>query len=147
MTEISAQARPAPKVSDVMAGPVICLDVEQPVSAATRLMRQHRISDVVVTEAGRPVAVVSDRQLSARLASKSASESTSVGEVCPTEMITVAPEDDVRWAAVQMSKHSMRRLPVSADDAIVGFVSMGDVAGFFEGFTTTPDTGPHSRRV
>lgn len=132
MTTAHDSRNPTPMVSEVMVGPVICLDVEQPVSAATRLMRQHRTSEVVITEAGRPVGVVSDRELTARLESKSATNNTSVGEVCPTELITVAPDDDVRWAAQQMSRYSIRRLPVSLDNAIVGFVSVGDIAGYFD---------------
>ncbi|MCZ3389673.1 MAG: CBS domain-containing protein [Actinomycetia bacterium] len=45
------------------------LDVEQPVNAAARIMRNHRTSEVVITENGRPVGVVSDRALSAHLPS------------------------------------------------------------------------------
>lgn len=133
-------------VSQVMVGPVICLDVEQPADAATRIMRKHRTSELVITENGRPVGVVSDRALSAHLKSPTISGRTLVGEICPTEFVTVAPDDDVRWAAQQMSKHSMRRIPVLSGDTIVGFVSVGDIAGFFDaedwraGVSTQPTT-------
>lgn len=132
MTDTKEELTSVPQVSEVMTGPVICLDVEQSVEAAARIMRKHRTSELVVTEAGRPVGVVSDRELSAQLLGHSISSRTAIGEVCPTELVTVAPNDDVRWAAQQMSKHSMRRVPVSSGETIVGFVSVGDIAGFFD---------------
>ncbi len=132
MTAPGEITTPIPQVSEVMTGPVIYLDVEQTVEAASRIMRKHRTSEVVITESGRPVGVVADRALSARLASSSISGRTLVGEICPTEFITVAPDDDVRWAAQQMTKHSMRRVPVLSGETIVGFLSVSDIAGFFD---------------
>lgn len=132
MTATHETPTPIPQVSEVMVGPVICLDVEQTVEAAARIMRKHRTSEVVITEGGRPVGVVSDRSLSANPPSPTISGRTLVGEICPTEFITVAPDDNVRWAAQQMSKHSMRRVPVLSGETIVGFVSVGDIAGFFD---------------
>jgi CBS domain-containing protein len=132
MTATGEVTTPIPQVSEVMTGPVIYLDVEQTVEAAARIMRKHRTSEVVITESGRPVGVVADRALSTRLASSTISGRTLVGEICPTEFLTVAPDDDVRWAAQQMTKHSMRRVPVLSGETIVGFLSVGDIAGFFD---------------
>lgn len=132
MTETRETTAPVPRVSAVMAGPVICLDVEQTVEAAARIMRKHRTSEVVITESGRPVGVVSDRALSANPSSSAISGRTLVGEICPTEFVTVAPDDDVRWAAQQMSRHSMRRVPVLSGETIVGFLSVSDIARFFD---------------
>lgn len=131
MTQTHEAEASVPQVSEVMAGPVICLDVDQTVEAAVRIMRKNRTSELVVTQVGRPVGVVSDRVLSAHLLSNATSGKTVVGEIYPTEFVTVAPDDDVRWAAQQMSKHSMRRVPVLSGDTIVGFVSVGDIAGLF----------------
>lgn len=132
MTETREPSIPVPQVFEVMVGPVIYLDVEQPVDAAVRIMRKHRTSEVVITENGRPVGVVSDRALTSRLKSPTVSGLTLVGEICPTEFVTIAPDDDVRWAAQQMSKHRLRRVPVLSGETVVGFVSVGDIAGFFD---------------
>lgn len=116
-----------------MAGPVFYLDVEQPIEAAARVIRKNRASEVVVTEAGRAVGVVSDRELSAHLTDGSVpGRPQVVGEICPTEFPRVSPDDDVRWAAQVMSKHGLRRVPVCLDDAVVGFVSMSAIIGCFD---------------
>nr|MCZ3389674.1 hypothetical protein [Actinomycetes bacterium] len=38
----------------------------------------------------------------------------------------------MRWAAQQVSKHSIRGLPVLPGETMVGFVGVGDIAGFFD---------------
>ncbi len=146
MRETREATEPIPQVSEVMTGPVICLDVEQTADAAARIMRKHRTSEVVITESGRPVGVISDRALSGHLRALRITGRTLVGEICSTQFITVAPDDDVRWAAQQMSKHSMRRIPVLSGETVVGFLSVGDVAGFFKAADwragLNPETAP-----
>lgn len=132
MTDTSTSPKTTAMVSDVMTGPVYCLDVDQPIEAAARMIRNNRVGEVVVTEAGRAVGVVSNHQLSAHVTSHHESVHKVMGEICPTNFPRVSPDDDVRWAAQVMSKHGLRRVPACSGDSVVGFVSMSDIIGHFD---------------
>ena len=71
-----------PSIQDVMTGPVVTVDVEQSVQLAARMMRENETGDVVVMEAGRPVGIVTDRDLAVRVIADDLSTQTPVGEIC-----------------------------------------------------------------
>lgn len=128
-----------PSIQDVMTGPVITVDVEQSVKQAARMMREKETGDVVVTEAGRPVGIVTDRDLAVRVIADDLPTQTPVGEICSVDLVTVAPDDDVEWAAQQMRRNAIRRLPVCVGDEVVGFISLGDLSAHADAAETLSD--------
>jgi CBS domain-containing protein len=126
-------------IEDVMSGPVITVDVEQSVQLAARMMRESETGDVVVMEAGRPVGIVTDRDLAVRVIADDLPTQTPVGEICSVDLVTVAPDDDIQWAAQQMRRNAIRRLPVCVDDRVVGFISLGDLSAHVDAAETLSD--------
>ncbi|MEU1283592.1 CBS domain-containing protein [Kitasatospora sp. NPDC005856] len=96
---------------------------------AARWMRDAAIGDVLVADGDRLLGLVTDRDLVVRvLAAGKDPDSTRIGEVCSTELISVSSDDDTGRAADLMRRHALRRLPVLDDGRAVGIVSLGDLA-------------------
>lgn len=50
-----------------------------------------------------------------------------VGEICSTDLITVAPDDSATTAADIMSRHKLHALPVVKEGKLVGIVARIDI--------------------
>jgi CBS domain-containing protein len=55
-------------------------------------------------------------------------DSTTVGDICSPDLVTVGPDEDVSIAVDRMREHAVRRLPVVEGGRAVGIVSLGDLA-------------------
>jgi len=53
---------------------------------------------------------------------------TSVGDICSTELAVLGPDDDVAQASRLVRERAVRRIPVVQDGIPVGVVSLGDLA-------------------
>jgi CBS domain-containing protein len=115
-------------VSDVLTPDIIAISATRSVRDAAELMRAADVGALVVTEGGRLVGLVIDRDLVVRVLADGRGLQTEVREACSPDLVTVGPEDDVAEAARVMAKHTVRRLPVVSGDKVVGIVSLGDLA-------------------
>ncbi|MCB5179788.1 CBS domain-containing protein [Streptomyces antimicrobicus] len=117
------------KIREIMTERLVTTADQMPVAEAARRMRDEDIGDVLVVDDGHVKGVVTDRDLVVRvLAEGKEPETTTVGEVCSGDVVTVAPDDDVSKAVELMRSHALRRLPVTENDRLVGIVSLGDLA-------------------
>ncbi len=110
----------------------ISVDATEPVTRAAVLMRDHDIGDVLVTDRGRLVGILTDRDIVVRaVAADEASTSidgTMCGQVCTTSVIRLSPDDTFDDAATVMADNALRRVPVVDGEEIVGIISLGDLA-------------------
>lgn len=117
------------RVRDVMTPDPVTVSSSASLHEAARLMRDNDIGDVVVMDDGTPVGILTDRDIVVRgLADTSDIEALTVGEMCSADIVTVSPDQPVAESAELMSRHAVRRLLVVEDRALVGVVSLGDVA-------------------
>jgi CBS domain-containing protein len=84
----------------------------------------------VVETAGRPLGVVTDRDLFIALGtSNRRAPEVPVGEIMKTGLSLCKPEDDVRVALDTMAQQQLHRLPVVDDSgSLKGILSLNDVA-------------------
>jgi CBS domain-containing protein len=116
-------------VRDVMTVEPTALDLGASVTDATRAMRDGNIGDVLVTEAGRLVGILTDRDVVVRVVAEGRDASrTLVGDVCSRRLATLDASDAVDTAVAKMREASVRRLPVVEGDQLVGIVALGDLA-------------------
>lgn len=116
-------------VSELMQTNLVKLEASASVLDAARHMRDSSIGDVLVTDHGRLRGIVTDRDLVVRcLAIEGDPTSTSIGDVCSEDLITLSPDDDFQDAVQLMNDHAVRRLPVVDGDAVVGILSLGDLS-------------------
>jgi len=120
------------KVSHILTHAMVATGVSDTVLTAAKLMVQHNIGLLVVTDAqtdGNLVGVISERDIIRMIASGRTLE-TSVSEVCTRNVVTVRGNSDVAEAAKAMNKHGIRHVVVVDDgNKPVGVVSMRDLVG------------------
>jgi CBS domain-containing protein len=116
-------------VADVMTSAPTALEAARVVSDAARAMRDSDIGDVLVTEEGRLIGIMTDRDVVVRVLGEGLDPaSTSLGAVCSRELTTVGPGDAIETAAARMRERAVRRVPVVEDGRPVGIVALGDLA-------------------
>jgi len=96
---------------------------------AARRMRDADVGSVIVAEAGRPLGIVTDRDLVVRvLATGADPEKLSVSDVMSRKPIFVSQTRDVPYVLELMRDMAVRRIPVVDDNhQLVGVVALDDV--------------------
>jgi CBS domain-containing protein len=116
-------------IREVMTADPVSLSATTSLTDAARRMRDEDIGDVLVSDGDRLRGVVTDRDIVVRAVAEGRDiTSTTLADVCSTDVITVGPSDSVDDAVRMMSEHAVRRIPVVENGRPVGIVSIGDVA-------------------
>ncbi len=115
-----------PSVKDIMTKIVASVDANQTIFEAAELMSSKGISCVLVTEAGNPVGVVTERDIVGRVVAKRKSLDLKVSVIMSSSLITVDPDASLKEAARLMSTNKIRRLPVLKNNKLVGIISASD---------------------
>ena len=95
---------------------------------AARIMRDEDTGVVPVVDNGRPVGVVTDRDIVVRAIAEHLHLNRPVRDIVTTNLVEARPDMSTREAAALMGEHQVRRLPVVENDRLVGIVSIGDIA-------------------
>jgi CBS domain-containing protein len=91
-------------------------------------MQTEDTGAVPVVTNGRVLAVVTDRDIALRVVAEGAPLSSPVRDIASRDVVCASPDMSTREAALLMSQHQIRRLPVVEGDRLVGIVSIGDLA-------------------
>ena len=119
----------ARRIRDTMTTDPRSITPRDAVVEAARLMRDEDIGSLPVTEEGRLVGMLTDRDIAVRVVAESRSpDSTTVGEVLSPDPVAAQPDQDLDEALHLMAQHQVRRLPVVEDDRLVGILAQADVA-------------------
>lgn len=112
-------------------GAVVTCDAAMRVGDAVRLLAEKRIGALPVFSGGRIAGIFSERDVVYQLAAHGpAMLDKSVGEVMTSPPITVDPETGVLDALTLMTRRRIRHLPVVHGEAVVNFVSIGDLVKY-----------------
>jgi CBS domain-containing protein len=107
---------------------VVTIGASSTVKSAADEMRARRISALVVQTNGRVLGLVTDRDIVDAISRHGAAALLlPVSDILAQGMITVRPADTAKQAMNLMTRHRVRHLPVLADGALAGIVSIGDV--------------------
>jgi CBS domain-containing protein len=127
MSEIGLRSRML--VKDVMSSPVVTIEENAPVNEVAELMDKHGLGCVIVTsKEGKPIGIITERDLVARVLAKNAMPSSvKAGEVMTSPLITIEPDETIHEAARRMSRLNIRRLGVVYKGQLVGLLSSKDI--------------------
>ena len=115
-------------VRDVMTAKPVCCTPETTVMEAAHKMRSDDIGDVLVQDGG-SVCIMTDRDIVVRVIAEGRDPaSTTLKDVCSTDVATVSPETPIATAIGLMRDKAVRRIPVVEDGRACGIVSLGDLA-------------------
>jgi CBS domain-containing protein len=98
-------------------------------SEAAERMRDGNVGAIVVVEAGRPIGVVTDRDIAVRVVAEGLSpDATALRDVMSGQPIFLSEERPLDQAVAAMRDLSVRRIPVvDADGKLAGVVAMDDL--------------------
>lgn len=98
------------------------------VNEALKLMSDKNVGALPVTEAGKLVGIISERDYARKVILKGKSSlSTPVSEIMTADVISVQPEQSMEECMTLMTQKRVRHLPVLVEDKLVGLISIGDV--------------------
>lgn len=116
-------------VKHVMTPAVAAVRPDSSLVEAAQLMRAQDIGDVVVTEGGQLIGILTDRDVVLRAIADGVDPLTTTCQaICTPEPVTLTPDEEVDTAVTLMRVHAVRRLPVAEAGRVLGFVSLGDLA-------------------
>jgi len=120
-------------VGEICSRIVVVAESSMPVQQAAKLMRDHHIGALVVTEGGpgarRPIGIVTDRDLVVEVVAADVDYRTlSVGDVMSERPATLNETAGLFEVIAQMRSGGVRRLiVVDANEHLLGIVAMDDL--------------------
>ena len=95
-----------------------------------QLMKSEDVGSIPIVENDQLVGIVTDRDLVLRvLAEGQDPQSTTVGDIASSDLVTIDPDQTLDEALRLMAQHQVRRLPVvEEDNRLVGMLAQADVA-------------------
>ena len=98
---------------------------------AIEMMAEKNVGAVLVTEQGKLVGIVSERDYTRKVVLRGkASKTTPVREILSSQVIHISPNQTVEDCMRLMTDHHIRHLPVLEGDKILGIVSIGDLVNW-----------------
>lgn len=127
MSEIGLRTKMV--VKDVMSSPVITVTENETVDKVAKFMEMQELGCIIVTDKdGRPLGVITERDLVTRVLAKNKLPSKLKAKgVMTSPLITISPDVTLSNAARQMSRLNVRRLGVVYKGDLVGILSSKDI--------------------
>lgn len=115
---------------DVMSADPTTIDEADSLITAARLMRDLNVGALPICgEDGRLKGILTDRDIVVRcLANGGDPSQTIAGSLAEGKPVTIDADADVRDALTMMEGHQVRRLPVIANQQLVGLIAQADIA-------------------
>ena len=117
------------RVRDAMtANPIACGSMTS-LRVAAQLMNDHDCAAIPVTDSGKLVGIITDRDIACRgVAAAIDTAATPVSECMTRPVIAVGADDEVDKAAALMEENAIHHLPVIRDDGLlVGMIAQSDL--------------------
>lgn len=116
-------------IEDIMTKNVRCIQSEEPVAAAARLLKRDNIGCLPVCDDGGKVqGIVTDRDIALRCVAAGMDPThTKVKDIMTCGVYTLCPDDSVDCAAETMRKAQVHRIPITEQGCLCGIVSLGDL--------------------
>jgi CBS domain-containing protein len=124
----SRESGVVPRVRDLMTSEVVTVEPQTSIVDAARRMIQQEKGPLPVVEGDRPVAMVTDRDIIARVVAEGRDpNSLTVHDIATRELVTIGPDQAVEEAVRLMAEHQLDRILVVEGGLLVGIISEADV--------------------
>ena len=130
-------------VRDVMTRQVIVIDPDRTIADAAKRMAAKRIGGLVVVEHGRPIGLLTDRDILWNVTAKGKNPSrVLVRDIMTSPVATDSPLTTLRAAARVMLEQKTRWIVVTRLENVEGIVTASDLTqGFLEAFARASKRG------
>ena len=117
-----------PQVRDQMTSNVVTIEPTASIVDAAKKMIQQEKGPLPVVEGSKVVAMITDRDIIARVVAEGADPtSLKVSDIATTDLVTMSPDADVDEARQLMAQHQLDRILVVEDGNLVGIISEADI--------------------
>jgi CBS domain-containing protein len=117
------------QINEVMTENVVSADAEASLGDVAALMRDQNVGSVVILDGGRPIAMITDRDVALIVGADGVDRSQRVKPYAAHPLITGDTEMNVEEAAAHMVQNRVRRLPIlDGDGGLAGIVTLDDLA-------------------
>ncbi len=117
-----------PQIRDVMVTDVVTIEPSASVVEAAQKMIQQEKGPLPVLEGDRLHAMVTDRDIIARVVAEGRDpNSVTVHDIATHELVTIGPDQDVDEARRLMAEHELDRILVVEGARLVGIISEADL--------------------
>ena len=117
-----------PQVRDLMVSSVVTIEPRTSIVDAARRMIQEEKGPLPVVEGESPVAMVTDRDIIARVVAEGRDpNSVRVEDIATHELVTIGPDQDVNEARQLMDQHELDRILVVEGNRLVGIISEANI--------------------
>lgn len=113
---------------DIMKKALVTLEPSDSVKFASQLMFDSNVGFLPVTENGRAIGILTDRDIALRLVRQEKSYDTPVSDIMTQEVVSCSPYDSVECAADLMAENQVSRLLLNDENGqLVGVLSLSDL--------------------
>jgi len=115
-------------VVEIMTQSPVTIRADATAKDAADLMRDREIGSLVVVETGKPMGIVTERDIVTKIAAPDKQPSrVLVRDIMTSPVVVVHPHEEVAEAAKLMSQRKIRRLPVVQEGKLVGMITENDI--------------------
>ena len=115
------------RVADLMTSTPVSCPVASSVTDVARIMRDNRISSVIVMAGEAPAGIVTVRDLANKVLAEGLDGATPVSRIMSPDLITISPEALGLDALMMLADHNISHLPVADQGRIVGLIGRTDL--------------------
>jgi len=117
------------KVKEMM-NKAVAIEHNITLKEAAKIMSSRNIGCLVIIRNGKVVGIVTERDIMRNISNLN----EKISSIMARKVITISPDDDIDDAALLMTKHKIRRLPVvdSESGELVGIITSTDLIAHSE---------------
>jgi CBS domain-containing protein len=116
------------KLKKIMMKEIVIVKADVTVKSAVEVMNEHEIGCLVVVNGGKPVGIVTERDVLKRIVHELREpEKTSVIDIMSKPLIAATPKMSAGDAAKLMFERKIKKLPVVENGRLVGLVTLTDL--------------------
>jgi signal-transduction protein with cAMP-binding, CBS, and nucleotidyltransferase domain len=139
--QLNNQAMQQRIVEDYMCHDVRSIHRTATIKEAGRLLEKYRVGSLIVDDGSRYIGIVTDSDLSRKAVAKGLDPNTTTVMSCMSKPVVKIEETEPLTEAIAvMKKEGIRHLAVTADQTIIGVLSISDVLRAYEE-VTSPRSG------
>lgn len=134
-------------LSEIMTTKVVTVDISERVEEAIRLMVKFDVGSVVVTDKGKPIGIITERDVTRAALRGDSLLRVPARSLMSRPLQTGTPEMEIWLTFETMLRLGVRRLPIVKEDRLVGIVSEKDLTRWVLRVFYEPNIPPEIRSL
>ena len=119
-------------VKDYMRKNISTISTVRRAAEVSKTMSTDKVGYIIALEKGRPVGIVTERDLVLKILAKDKNPNEiKISECMSSPLVSIDPDKSIEEAVETMKKHGFRRLPVVKNNIIYGIFTARDLVETF----------------